>query len=489
MAKLEYKWIVAIVFVFGLFMELLDMTITNVALPDLATSFHASTTGIEWIVTGYLLSLAVFIPLSGWVGDRFGTKRTFMFALITFTLASLLCSLSWSIGSLIAFRVLQGIGGGMLTPVGTAMLFRAFPLKERARVSALITIPTIVAPASGPVLGGYLVEYHSWHAIFLINIPIGLIALIFSALYLKEHREPSAGRLDIPGFVFGAAGLASLVYALSEAGDRGFGNLVVGGFGILGLALIGAFVAAELRASRPMIDVRLFRYRLFTAGNLVLFFSSAAFGGLIFLLPLLLQAERGLSPLQSGLTTFPQAIGVLVTATLAGRLYSSVGPRRLMVTGMAISAVATLAFIGIDANTGDWTIRALMLIRGAAFGLALVPLQAATFAEVTGAETGQASAAFSVIRQVASSFGVALVATVLTARLASHDAIMGDPTTRSGAFLAFHDTFIVATIVSVVAIGAAFMVSDKLAAGTMNRGEAAPQPAVFDEAEIELAAD
>ncbi|HVB63987.1 MAG TPA: MDR family MFS transporter [Nitrolancea sp.] len=489
MARVEYKWIVAMVFVFGLFMELLDMTITNVALPDLATSFHANTTGIEWIVTGYLLSLAVFIPLSGWVGDRFGTKRTFMFALVTFTTASLLCSLSWSIGSLIAFRVLQGIGGGMLTPVGTTMMFRAFPLNERARVSALITIPTIVAPASGPVLGGYLVEYHSWHAIFLINVPIGLVALFFSARYLKEHREPSAGRLDIPGFVFGAAGLASLVYALSEAGTRGFGNIVVGGFGALGLALTGAFVAAELRASRPMIDVRLFRYRLFTAGNLVLFFSSAAFGGLIFLLPLLLQAERGLSPLQSGLTTFPQAIGVLLTATLAGRLYSSVGPRKLMIVGMAISAVATLAFIGIDANTNDWAIRMLMLIRGGAFGLALVPLQAATFAEVTGAETGQASAAFSVIRQVASSFGVALVATVLTARLAFHDAIMGNPATRSGAFLAFHDTFVVTTLISGVAIGAAFMVSDKLAAATMHSSAPTTQRTLFEEEEIELAAD
>jgi MFS family permease len=204
---------------------------------------------------------------------------------------------------------------------------------------------------------------------------------------------------------------------------------------------------------------------------------------------LLLQAERGLSPLQSGLTTFPQAIGVLLTATLAGRLYGRVGPRRLMVAGMAISALATLAFIGIDANTGDWTIRALMLIRGAAFGLALVPLQAATFAEVSGAETGQASAAFSVIRQVASSFGVALVATVLTSRLAFHDAIMGEPATRAGAFLAFHDTFIVATIVSVVAIGAALMVSDKLAAGTMNPVVAQPEPAVFEPEEIELAAD
>ncbi|MGA7672554.1 MAG: DHA2 family efflux MFS transporter permease subunit [Nitrolancea sp.] len=487
MQRLEYKWIVAIVFVFGLFMELLDMTITNVALPDLATSFHASTTGIQWIVTGYLLSLAVFIPLSGWAGDRFGTKRTFMFALVTFTLASLLCAFAWSIGSLIAFRVLQGIGGGMLTPVGTTMMFRAFPQSERARVSTIITFPAIVAPASGPIIGGYLVEYHSWHAIFLINIPIGLLALAVCGFLLKEQREPSTGRLDIPGFVLGASGLATLVYALSEAGSRGFSDPIVAGFGALGLVLLGAFVATELRSTHPMINVRLFRYRLFAAGNGVLFFSSAAFGGIMFLLPLLLQAERGLTPLQSGMTTFPQAIGVMMTAALAGKLYNTVGPRRLMVVGMTLSALSTFAFMLVGLNTGDWSIRALLLVRGAAFGLALVPLQAATFAQITSEETGHASAAFSVIRQVASSFGVAMIATVLTSRLSAHNAIMGDPATSSSAVIAFHEAFAAAAFVSILAIGAAFMMSDKLAAGTMTQSPKTVELSIEDD--VALAAD
>ena len=162
LGKLEYKWIVGIVFVFGLFMDLLDMTIVNVAIPQLALEFNTDTTTIQWVVTGYLLSLAVFIPVSGWLGDRFGTKRIFMTALFVFTAASFLCGLSWNIESLIAFRILQGIGGGMLTPVGTAMLFRAFPPHERAKGAAVLTIPMVVAPASGPVLGGYLVEFHDW---------------------------------------------------------------------------------------------------------------------------------------------------------------------------------------------------------------------------------------------------------------------------------------------------------------------------------------
>src|SRR6266498_3654695 len=212
--RLEYKWIVGIVFVFGLFMDLLDMTIVNVAIPKLSEDLNASTTQVQWVVTGYLLSLAVFIPVSGWLGDRFGTKRIFMTALFLFTSASLLCGLAWSIESLIAFRVLQGIGGGMLTPVGTAMLFRAFPPQERARASAILVLPAVLAPATGPVLGGYLVEYYSWHWIFLVNLPIGLVGLVIAALYLREQREAAPGRLDLPGFFLSAPSLALLVYAL-----------------------------------------------------------------------------------------------------------------------------------------------------------------------------------------------------------------------------------------------------------------------------------
>ena len=189
-SRLEYKWIVGIVFVFGLFMDLLDMTIVNVALPEMARDLKVDpregATTIQWVVTGYLLSLAVFIPVSGWLGDRFGTKRIFMVALLMFTSASLACGLSWSIESLIAFRVMQGVGGGILTPVGTAMLFRAFPPHERAKGAAILMIPMVFAPASGPVLGGYLVEFHDWRWIFFINIPVGVLGLVFAGMFLRE---------------------------------------------------------------------------------------------------------------------------------------------------------------------------------------------------------------------------------------------------------------------------------------------------------------
>jgi EmrB/QacA subfamily drug resistance transporter len=256
--RLEYKYIVAIVFVFGLFMDLLDMTITNVALPTLAREFDASTTTIEWVVTGYLLGLAVFIPVSGWAGDRFGTKRVFITALGIFTAGSLLCGLAWNIESLIAFRVLQGVGGGILTPVGTAMLFRAFPPAERARAASLLTIPAVVAPASGPVVGGYLVEYQDWRWIFFINLPFALAALFVAARYLKEEKQPDPGRLDVPGFLLSAGGLAAVLYALAQAGHRGFDDGRVALFGLSGLALLALFAVVELRTRQPLIDIRLF---------------------------------------------------------------------------------------------------------------------------------------------------------------------------------------------------------------------------------------
>jgi EmrB/QacA subfamily drug resistance transporter len=442
-------------------MDLIDMTIVNVAIPTFVRDFDASTTTVEWVVTGYLLSLGVFIPVSGWAGDRFGTKRTFMFALAMFTLASLLCSLAWNIQALIAFRVLQGVGGGMLTPVGTAMLFRAFP-------AALLAIPTTVAPASGPVLGGYLVEYQSWHWIFLINVPVGLAALLVAFLFLREEKQPNPGRLDVPGFLLSAAGLATLLYALAEAGSRGFDDTRVLAAGLPGLALLATFCLVELRTAEPLIDVRLLRDSLFRAANTVQFAGFAGYAGALFLLPLLLQAEMGFSPLESGLITLPQAIGVAIMVQPVLRLYPHVGPRRLVMIGTAGGTLATLAFLLIDLNTNQWWFLPIMIARGFSFAFCIVPIQAVAFATISSEDTGRASAIFNAGRQVAASFGVALLGTVLTNRLTHHGAVpLGNPFARDGALLAFHDAFLAASIVVGLAVIAALLISDRKAARAM----------------------
>jgi EmrB/QacA subfamily drug resistance transporter len=408
------------VFVVGLFMDLLDTTIVNVAMPAIGKDFNVSNaTTLEWIVTGYLISLAVWIPASGWLGDRLGTKRVFIFALVVFTLGSALCGEAQSIGQLIAFRVLQGVGGGMLTPVGTAMLFRAFPPEERAKASAVLSAPVAIAPTLGPIIGGLLVDHANWRWIFRVNIPIGILGVILAVVFLQEHTEPDAGRFDLAGFVLGGAGLPLVLYALSVAPHDGWTSAKVLLTGLGGLGLLVLLVVVELRIREPILQLRIFGDRMFRNSNIVAFMSFGGLMGLLFLLPLFLQQLRGLSATSSGLVTFSGALGVMLTAPFASRLYPVVGPRRMLFVGMLITMIGTLPFYWVELDTNLWLMRGILLVRGIGFGLGIVPLQAATFARVPSEQSGRASAIFSTNRQVASSVGVAILATVLADRTAS----------------------------------------------------------------------
>jgi EmrB/QacA subfamily drug resistance transporter len=477
----EYKWLVAAVFVSGLFMDLLDTTIVNVALPTIGDAFNADTTTLEWVVTGYLLSLAVWIPASGWLGDRFGTKRVFMFALAMFTFGSTLCGLANSIETLILFRVIQGIGGGMLTPVGTAMLFRAFPPNERAAASAVLVIPIAIAPAVGPILGGILVDTLSWRWIFFVNIPIGVLGFLFAARFLRESREPDPGRFDYWGFVLSATGLPLVLYALAEAPGAGWTSSKVLITGIAGIVLLALLVVVETRVAEPMLALRLFKDRMFRSASIVNFAASAGLIGLLFLLPLFLQNPqlRGLSATQSGLTTFPQAIGLLLMSRLTSRLYPKIGPRRMLAVGSLGSAIATIFFLRVGVDTNLWWIRAIMFARGMSFAFALIPLQAATFSNISRADSGRASSLFNTNRQVASSFGVAILATVLADRTSSHvsaalaqlganaDAAARNLAIQQATVDAFHDAFLAATIFGLIAFAASFLIHDEDAAASM----------------------
>jgi EmrB/QacA subfamily drug resistance transporter len=470
MRALPYKWIVAAAFVCGLFMDIMDSTIINVALPTLSRQFHTTTNTIEWVVTGYLLSLAVWVPASGWIGDKFGTKKTFVFALAMFTFSSALCGLSWNVGSLIAFRLLQGVGGGMLTPVGAAMLFRAFPPEERAKASAVLAVPTFIAPAAGPILGGWLVDQVSWRWIFYVNLPIGVLGVLFTMMFLREHKEPTAGKFDLVGFATSGFGLALILYGLSRGPADGWGATnVVGSLG-LGVALFAVLVVYELRAREPMLALRLFGDRMFRSANL---FMAAAVGsmlGVLFLLPLFLQELRGLSALQSGLATFPQAVGMILVVPFASRLYPRIGPRRMMIGGMIGVTVTTAMFLFVDLHTGMWWVRLIMFGRGIAMAWASVPMQAATFSTITPQDTGRASALMNTNQRVASSIGVAILATVLTERLPR---VAAGVALNSGqmhaALLAYHASFAWALAICVLGIGFAFLVRDADAAASMRR--------------------
>ncbi len=457
-----YKYVVAAVFVSALFLDLLDVTIVNVALRTIGEEFQ--TEAIEWIVLGYTLSLAVWIPASGWLGDRFGTKRVFLIALALFVGGSVMCGLAQTIGQLVGFRVLQGVGGGMLTPIGVAMLFRAFPPIERARASTIVMIPTLIAPALGPVLGGLLTDTAGWRWIFFVNLPFGIAALAFGLRFLREHTEPTAGRFDVPGFVLSGYGLAAIAYALSEGPRIGWTDPWVVGLGVSGTIAFILLVYVETHRPQPMLALRLFRYRSFRATNIVMAFGMASFIGLTFVLPLYLQGLRGLDPLESGLTTFPQAIGILISSQIAGRIYGRVGPRRLVIGGMLGAAVSMASFLLLGLDTDLWWIRAAIFARGLAMGFTFVAVQAASYAEIPPADNGRASAIFSTQRQMSVSIGIALMATVLT----SFTTLTAAPSDPEEALTGYHWTFAVATgLALIAALMAALYVRDEDAAATM----------------------
>jgi EmrB/QacA subfamily drug resistance transporter len=479
--SLEYKWLVAAVFVVGLFMDLLDTTVVNVALPTLGEEFDASNTTLEWVITGYLLSLAVWIPASGWLGDRFGTKKIFLLALALFTIGSALCGAAWSIESLIFFRVIQGIGGGMLVPVGTAMIFRAFPANERAQASAVLTIPIAVAPTIGPILGGLLVDHASWRWIFFVNVPLGIVGFLFALRVLEEHTEPTAGPFDFLGFILSGTGLPLMLYALAEAPNHGWTSTRVLATGLLGIALLVLVVIVETKVvQEPMLALRLFTDRMFRTANTVYFMTAAGLIGVLFLLPLFLQQLRGLSATQSGLTTFPQALGIVAVARFASSMYPKIGPRRMLAAGMLITATSTACFLAVDLDTSPWWIRLIMFVRGIAFGLALIPLQAATFATIPAEDSGRASALFNANRQVASSLGVAILATVLVDRTKTYVAeVMAIPGDNPQAALqqagldGFHDAYFAAVIIAVIGFAFTFLIHDEDAEASMVSTEAA----------------
>src|SRR6478735_3023746 len=473
--SINQKYVVAVVYVCGMMMNSLDSTAVTVALPTLAREFNVDPTAIEAIVIGYLVSLAVFIPSSGWVGDRFGTKKTLLFALAVFTTASMLCGLAQSIDQLVLFRVLQGAGGGLLTPVGMAMLFRTFPPEERVGVSRILMFATIIGPAMGPILGGILIEHQSWRWIFYINLPVGFIALVFGALFLKEHREHAPGRFDLPGFITAGSGLAMVMFALAEGPQKGWTSPTILGCLVVGAGILALFVWIELRVSEPMVKLRLLKNRLFGSTLSVSVFASSGFLGVLFLTPLFLQEAHGATPLQSGLATFPEALGVVVSTQFVARLYPRFGPRRLMMGGLIWVGIDMLLFCAIDLDTSLWVFRILMFGLGIGMAYVFLPNQAASQATISREDAGRASMLSSVGRQLGAAFGVAMISTVLSL---VNPITTSDLGVSSPNLTAYRAGYIVAAALAFIAAFLARRVPDADAAVTMVQRAKAPKEPV-----------
>jgi EmrB/QacA subfamily drug resistance transporter len=469
--KMNQKIAVAVVYVAAMFMAIMDTTIVNVTLPTLGRTFHVSADGIDAVSIGYLVSLGVFIPISGWLGDRLGGRRTLLGAISIFVIASALCGLSTSFGELVVFRILQGVGGGLMTPVGLAMLFRVFPPAERVRASSILVLPTAVAPALGPVLGGLFTTDVSWRWVFYVNVPIGLAAVVFGLIFLSDHIQTGTRRLDIGGFLLSGAGLGLAMYGVSEGPVEGWSSPDVLATAVAGAALLVGFLAYELRRSDPLIDLSLFADRLFTATTATMVVGSVAFLGTLYLVSLFFQDALGMSALRAGLTIFPEALGVMAGSQVVSRfLYPRFGPRRLLVGGLLIVSLSMLLLTRVGPATDEWLIRLNMLLLGYGMAHVFLPSQAASFTTISPARTSGASAIFNAFRQLGGAVGVALVTTVMAQGPTRHVASTVVPT-----LTAYRYGFLAAAIVAVVGAAIGLTVNDADAAPTMVRKAGTPR--------------
>lgn len=435
--RLAYKWQAAIVAAIGLFMAILDNTIVNVALPQMQAYFHTSFQTITWVVTGYLLAQAAVIPIAGYVSDRLGSKTVFLFCLGLFTLGSGLCAIAPNEGLLIGFRVLQGIGGGALFPLALAIVFRVFPPTERGVASALIGVPILLAPAFGPTIGGYLTTTFNWNAIFTVNVPIGIVAIVLGLFVLRGRaadgsqtmQEAEAPvrrqRFDVVGLILSMVGFTALVYGITQAATYGWNDTPFDHFRLFGATLdmsvmryliLGGvvlifFVVNELLVSDPVMDVRLFKNYTFTMTNILLW----AIGGLLFgsllLVPLFFENVQHTTALSTGEILISQGVAAAVITPIAGKLYNRVGPRILATIGFILLTAGTVGFINLDVNTTGASLQPWLILRGLGLGLTNIPLQTLVLSVVSNRAMARASSLVTVTRQVASAIGIAALTT------------------------------------------------------------------------------
>ena len=404
--------------VLGTIMAILDTTIVAVALDTLSKDFKVSVSTIQWVTTGYLLALAVVIPVTGWAIHRIGAKSIYITSLVLFIVGSALCGMAWSANSLIAFRVLQGIGGGMIMPVGQSIMARTAGPKQMGKVMGVIGIPTMLGPILGPVVGGAIITNMSWRWIFYVNVPIGIVALFLAIKFLKPSERDKTHRFDLIGFLLLSPGLAILVYGLSEVGNQGgFSSTSVQWSLSVGVILIVLFVLRSLRAPEPLIDMRLFKNRTFSVSSICIFLTGMTLYGTMFLLPLYYQIVRGDSPWVAGLMMAPQGIGAAMMMRYSGRLTDRRGARMVVPAGMALLAIGTLGYTQVSSSSNYWFLGVSLFIRGLGLGLGMMPAFASSYRDLSLDAVPRATTTTNILRQVGGSLGVAIFAVVLQTQI------------------------------------------------------------------------
>jgi EmrB/QacA subfamily drug resistance transporter len=403
------------VVVLGTIMTILDITIVNVAVPTLGVEFETSISTIQWVLTGYMLAFASVIPLTGWATERFGAKRVWITSLLVFMLGSALAAASWSVGSLIGFRIVQGLGAGMILPVGQTILAQAAGPQRMGRVMSLIGVPMLLGPILGPVLGGLIVDQVSWRWIFLINLPIGVAAVLLAQRLLPEAKPRREHRLDVRGLALLSPGVAVFLYGLAEAGNHGgFVDTRTLAALTIGFVLVGGFVWHASRArGGALIELGLFRRRGFATAAATNFTLGLALFGALILLPLYYQLVRGESPLATGLLLAPQGLGAALAMPLAGKLTDEIGAHVVVPVGIGLALLGTVAYLLVGDDTSYVLLGVALFLIGAGLGATIMPSMAVAFQAVTREAVPLASSALNTIQRLAGAIGTALFAVVL----------------------------------------------------------------------------
>jgi EmrB/QacA subfamily drug resistance transporter len=411
---------ISAVVVLGTFMSILDTTIVNVAINTLSQDFHTSLATIQWVSTGYMLALATVIPLTGWAADRFGTKRLYIISIGLFLIGSALSGMAWSAESLIGFRVLQGLGGGMIMPAGMTILSQAAGPQRMGRVMGMVGVPMLMGPIIGPILGGWLVDDVSWRWIFYVNIPIGAIALLAATKLLPRDEPAAHQRLDWLGLVLLSPGLSAFVYGLAETSSSGGIAATQAWLPMLaGALLIGTFIYHAARHAWPLIDVKLFKNRTMSAASTTTFAFAAGMFGMMFMLPLYYQVVRGQSALHAGLLLAPQGVGAAIMMPIAGKRTDDIGAGKIVLGGLSLLLLGIVGFTRVGADTSFWFLGGCQFLMGLGMGASMMPAMSAAYQTLQRNQLARATTALNIIQRVGGSIGTALLSVVLTHQLAS----------------------------------------------------------------------
>ena len=412
-------WVVPLaVLIAGMFMSILDTSIVNVAVATIQTELGGSTAQVQWISTAYSLVLGVGVPASAWLGSRFGLSRVYMFALAAFALGSALCGIAWSLNSLIAFRVIQAIPGGLLPAITLTMVYRIVPRRKIGTAMGMYGLGIIFAPAIGPALGGYLVEYVNWRLVFYINVPIGIIGLIAALIALPRFPGVRTERFDVLGFLTASSGLVALLLAFSEGSSWGWTSYRILILMIGGALLLALFTVIELEVDHPMLDLRVFRYRTYSLSLIVMSVMMTGMFATLFYIPLFLQSALGYGALEAGLVILPQALVMGFLTPISGRLYDKIGPRWLVFSGLLISAFGSYLLTGINPDVARGQIIAWSCIRSVGVGLSMMAIMTGGLSALSNQLTTTGSAINTVAQRVSAALGLAALTVLATTQQA-----------------------------------------------------------------------